>query len=739
MKKPALRKWHKVLVGIILFFTIILFAAPRVAKRYIVKHSQDFIGRNLDIDKIRLNYFTGTLRIEGLTLFEKDAVTAYVSFKKFKININYLPLIRNEYFVKYVYLDDPYVQVIQNGDKFNFSDLIESDTTAVEETPETDTIPSEPAKFIINDIRISRGYVKYTDEVLDHTIAMNNLDLQIPGFTWNSDSTNLDINFRFVDGGGLYSNLSINQADSTYNVALKLDSLNLDIVEPYAKSSLYISDLKGYLSNDLQIKGDMRNIMQLFVRGVNHIYGLQVADTLNRTIFSFNDLAIDIDTIQLDRNRIDLNSITIKDPFILFELIDTTNNLLALIKPSEAVPADSLQQADTLIQPPADTVSKSAEFSYTFPKLEITGGKIQFADKTMRYPFEYTVNNLKIESTEKRGKLDVNISAVLNGTGALTTNALVNPDNFEDIDIDLSIGQFRMKDLEAYFMHYFGYPVAGGIMNFKTENQIRPKSLISNNSLYFRKFTLAERTDKEAEMKLPLRLALGILSDKDGIIDLKAPVESKGDEVKVKNLGKIIFRIIGNLFIKAAVSPFNALSGSYNIDPAKLQEIRLELLEPSPDEENLKSVDIISNILFDKPGLNLDLYYCIDRAEASDSLAYMLAIEDFRNYRKSTGENVRIVADSVLLKYLLEKPSSVLVRDKTDLKALSRYYIGTDKLDVKLDSIRTLQTGFINNYLGKDKAVPAERFRIISTAPDTIKPPLNYPVFRVYFTAGGDQ
>jgi hypothetical protein len=70
MKKLTLKKWHRILFGIILFFAIILFAAPRVAKWYIVRHSRDLIGRNLEIGKIRLNYFTGTLRIEYLILNE---------------------------------------------------------------------------------------------------------------------------------------------------------------------------------------------------------------------------------------------------------------------------------------------------------------------------------------------------------------------------------------------------------------------------------------------------------------------------------------------------------------------------------------------------------------------------------------------------------------------------------------------------------------------------------------------
>jgi hypothetical protein len=724
----VLKKGHKILLGIFLFFVVVLFAVPRAGKWYIVRHSKELIGRNLEINKIRFNYFTGTLRIHDLKLFEADGETVFLSFRRLKVNIDYLPLFKNEFFVKYITLDDPYVEVLQDGSRFNFDDLTASSDTA---EVKKDTVPSAPTKYIINNISIARGYVKYTDQQLRHTIAMNRLDLKIPGFTWNSDSTNLNVDFNFVDGGGLRSKLAINQADSTYSVNLRLDSLNLNIIEPYIKSSMYISSLKGWLSNNIDIRGNMNSVMQLFVRGLNHVYGFQMNDTLNRPIFSFADLSIDIDTILLAKNRFAIKSVSLKDPYILFEMIDSTNNWMALMKP-EAAPADSVAAEP-------DTTKTSEPYSYTFPALNISGGKILFADRTMRYPFEYNIDNLNIECSaapRSPGRLSLKISAGLNGTGALTGNAIVNPSNTEDMDLSLSIGEFRMKDLEPYFMHYLGYPVNGGIMNFKTDDKVRPSSLVSDNSLYFRKFTLAARTDKNCEYKVPVRLALGVLSDRNGIIDIKAPVESKGDEVKVRNLGRIIFKIIGNLFVKAALSPFTALSGSYNIDPARLQEIKLDLLKPSPDEDNMKSVDVLADIITNKPGLNVDLYYTLDRAKAADSLAYILAAEEFRNYSRSTGVAIRSVADSSLAKYLIAKLPSAPAQVNPDLKLLCRNYIGKIKLDASLDSIRNLQTSFMGNYLGRDKALAPERFRVISVAPDTIKPALNYPAFRVYVNAG---
>jgi hypothetical protein len=730
MKILLFKKRYYVLSGIILFIIVVLSAAPRIARLYIVKHSHELIGRDISIEKIRINYFTGTFRIIDLKLYEADAKSVFVSFRQLRVNLNYLPLLKNELFINSISLDDPYVQVLQDGTKFNFSDLIASDSSITVK----DTIQKEPTKYIINNIRIARGFVKYTDLPMNHSISLDSLDLLIPGFTWNSDSANLDVGFNFVEGGGLRSYFEVNQTDSIYSVNLKLDSLNLGIIEPYVRNSLDISSLAGYLSGDLHIKGSMTSILKLSVSGIGHINGFQLLDTLQRTILSFNDLAVDIDTFQPEKNMISLNSISLKNPFILFELIDSTNNWLALMKKAD--------QPDSL-NTESDTTGSSAGISYNIPEVKISGGSILFADKTLGYPFEYKVDSIKLdlaEAPEMAGKVSFNVSAGLNGTGTFSSEGVLDPENpNNDIDFALEIGQFRMKDMDAYFRHYFGFPVTGGIMNFKTDNKLSTKSLISNNNIYFRRFSLAEKLQSEIKYKVPLRLALGVLSDKDGIIDLKAPVKMKGDDVKIINLGRIIFRIIGNLFVKAALSPLNLLSGLNNADPASLKEISLGLTEISPDEKNMKSLDNISGILIKKPLLNVDFIYCINRINAADSLAYLLTVSDFIKMSRYSAANMKAIPDTLLIRYIQSKQFAKTISDSSGLGLLCRNYIGEERLNAKLDSLRILQTGFISDYLSRNQGIAPERFRIIETTPDSIMPDIKHPSFRIYFTAGEEK
>ncbi len=732
MKNKSFKKRHLIIPGVILLISIILFAAPRIAKTYIVKHSPELIGRKVSIGMIRINYFTGTLRITDLKLFEADGTTAFVSFRQLKVNLDYLPLFSNEFVVRYISLDDPYVQVQQDGSKFNFSDLMPSDSTIAEK----DTIPEEPTKYIINNIRISRGFVKYTDIPLKHTISLDSLDLQIPGFTWNSDTANLDVGFNFVEGGGIRSGFSVNQADSTYSIDLNIDSLNLEIIEPYVAGNLNISDLKGYYSGDLMIKGSITSVMQLFVKGENHVSDFRLNDTLNRTILSFSGLDIGLDTFDLANNLLRIKDVKLKNPQVLFELTDSVNNWTTLMKSSAAGQADSLVQ-------PVDTTASESEFSYNIPHVEITGGTVLLSDRNLKYPFGYRIDSLKLdlsEMPENKDRIAVKLSALLNKTGMISTKGTINIlDPSNDLDINLEIKQFRMADVDAYFRQYFGFPVTGGLMNFSTTNVLRPRSLESTNHIYFRRFSLDKKLPEKTDYNVPLRLAIGILSDKDGIIDLKAPVKMKGDEVKIINLGRIIFRVIGNLFVKAALSPFNLISQLQGVDEESLKQIGLDLTNESPDEKGLKSVDILSDILNKKPLLNLDLFYCINREKAIDSLAYIYTRNDFLRSTGSSTSDDRKIPDSTLIRFVLARNPADTSLVSGNAGALYVEHIGREKLNVRLDSLSKLQTGFMSNYLGVERALPSGRFRILETTPDSLKPVSATPSFRIYLTEGGGQ
>ncbi len=181
------------------------------------------------------------------------------------------------------------------------------------------------------------------------------------------------------------------------------------------------------------------------------------------------------------------------------------------------------------------------------------------------------------------------------------------------------------------------------------------------------------------------------------------------------------------------------IAGLFKADPEALKEIHLQLADPSPDKKNMETVDILANVITGKPGLNIDFVYCINTEKTSDTLDNKMALEEYHRSGKSSGNTSDAVPDSVLSGFLLGKmaPDSLLAR--SGIYELCRRFVGAEALNAKIDSLKSSQESFLRAYLGTDKMIPQDRYRIISVMPDSIKYEEPVPSFRTYFTAGEEK
>ena len=728
MNRSKLKLWHKIVLGILIFLALILFAIPRIGKSYIHSHSTELIGRKVDIGKIRLNYFSGAIRVKDLLLYEKDGITGFASFKSLKLDVRYWPFIKNEIVVDEIKLENFFCRVEQDGELFNFSDLIEESDSLESEVADVDTISSEPVPVTINNISIINSNLSYTDLVIENTVSLDDLDLFIPGITIGHGNTSLSLDFELTTGGRFKSSMGFNQTDSSYNFNLQLDSINLEIIAPYLKSSMDISAFSGFYSNNIQLSGNLQHIMDIKMKGWNRIDGLRLADNQEREIFSFEQFLIDMDTLLLEQQMVRLKEITLSSPFILFELLDSTNNWLALMETTDTIIADTVAMSeDTATTPTGDTAIR-----FSLASVNLENGHILFNDLTLRQPFTASIDHIRLKSEDIKDdskEVSMHLSAGINQSAEINSDIVLDLTDLERMGVDLSLQKFAMKDISPYMEHYFGYPVESGFLNFETKNTLTSNSVRSNNNLYVRKFILGDPDKKEAEYKLPLKLALGILSDREGVIEMNIPVKSEGEKTSIGNLGKIIFRTIGNLIVKAATSPVDILAEMYGVDPGKINEMKIGLLENMPEKEEMATLDLVADILNDKPQLKAELAYQLDRAIFYDTLAMLTSLNDFKKNENYSGKSV---PDSLLINYLnrqLNPAGTAVLRD------LCKLYAGQVFLDQQLDSTISKHTDFVRDYLHSYKSLPESRFAVIMPGSDVFNTGESYGRFIIRFTA----
>jgi outer membrane protein OmpA-like peptidoglycan-associated protein len=155
-------------------------------------------------------------------------------------------------------------------------------------------------------------------------------------------------------------------------------------------------------------------------------------------------------------------------------------------------------------------------------------------------------------------------------------------------------------------MKFAGYKIADGKISLDLQYKVRNSQLEGANQIVIDKLTLGERVDSPDAFKLPLELAIAILKDSDGRIDLGLPVSGSMDDPQF-SYGALIWKAFTTLLTKIVTAPFRALGSMFGISGEKLESINFDpgsdRLLP-PEREKLKQV---AQALSKRPQLKLSV------------------------------------------------------------------------------------------------------------------------------------
>ena len=208
-----------------MLIVIAAIAVSPVAKNYIEKHDRELIGRSIRMERLRMNIFTGRLRIEGLRIGGSEDSTTFFRLDSFEMRMRLWPLLGNRVLVKKISFAGPDVKIYQRGNAFSFDDI-----TAVAATPEK---TSKPWEIGIYDISIRNGRVFYKDLALDAEWGMNDLNLHIPGVYFSGEKTDVGAVLNFAEGGSLSTDVGYNIESSEFDIGIRLQDFALAGTLPY--------------------------------------------------------------------------------------------------------------------------------------------------------------------------------------------------------------------------------------------------------------------------------------------------------------------------------------------------------------------------------------------------------------------------------------------------------------------------------------------------------------------------
>jgi hypothetical protein len=125
-------------------------------------------------------------------------------------------------------------------------------------------------------------------------------------------------------------------------------------------------------------------------------------------------------------------------------------------------------------------------------------------------------------------------------------------------DIKMSFKGLELTTMTPYSGRFAGYKIDKGKLSVDLAYKVDQRKLTAEQRFVIDQLQLGEPVDSPDAVHLPLKLAVALLKDRNGVIDIPLPISGSLDDPQFK-IGPIIWHAVVNLFVKVATAPFAAL------------------------------------------------------------------------------------------------------------------------------------------------------------------------------------
>jgi uncharacterized protein involved in outer membrane biogenesis len=411
--------------------------------------------------------------------------------------------------------------------------------------------------------------------------------------------------------------------------AVHISRIELPPFQPYVAQRAEILVKGGRFSADgtARIRAGEDGALSVAWRGSAAVSRLDLRDSRNsEDLLTWKELRFDgIDArskpLALRIRRIALNdflaSIVVEE--------DGTLNLQQIVKKGPA--GDEKEQREGTEGNSSDALEQTPPQPESPPDISIrevlfTRGSVSFTDRHVK-PM-YTASLLDIGgkvsglSSKEDVTADVLVRASFERYAPFVLAGRINPlqkDLYIDVRADFK--DMDLSTLTPYSDTYIGRAIEKGKLSFGIQYHIVQKKLEAKNDIFIDQLTLGEKVDSSKATSLPVGLAIALLKDRNGEIKLDIPVEGEIDNPEFR-VWKVVLKVVVNLLVKAATSPF-ALLGSM-MGGEDLGYVEFDYGSPGLSGENAKKLESLAKALYDRPELKLEIAGYVDPEKDSEAL-----------------------------------------------------------------------------------------------------------------------
>lgn len=267
-----------------------------------------------------------------------------------------------------------------------------------------------------------------------------------------------------------------------------------------------------------------------------------------------------------------------------------------------------LKDPESTAQAPAPQATVASASNVRIGRITARDGNVNFSDFFIRPNFSANLTGFGGSVTEmtpeKAG--DVELHGKIDNAAPVEIAGRVNllgKDLF--LDMKASARDIELAPLSAYAVKYAGYGIQRGKLSVALKYGIENRKLSAENQIYLDQLTFGERVESPTATTLPVLLAVALLKDRNGVIDVNLPISGSLDDPQFSVAG-IIFQVIGNLVVKAVTSPF-ALLGSLVGGGEELSFVEFAPGSAALSAGEQQKLGSLAKALTERPNLRLEI------------------------------------------------------------------------------------------------------------------------------------
>ncbi len=602
---------NKILLAVLLIF-FLLFAIlliyinnvflPVKVKTMLTQRLSDYLGKDVQIEKIRYNLFKGLI-INNFVIFDKtkDKENLYLQVKEISFNFLILPIFKEKkIIIPVLHIDSPQLNLILRKDRtLNIQDLFKKKKPAIKEKPRF--------ALLIYKIGVTDGKLSFKDKNFPTPFIKEIIDLKIGARLDLLAKVNFLIEGKIPNAtSDIPTNLNLT---GTYNLSANQIESNLKLEKaPINEYLLYLSGLPVALSNGVVDTLDLKiNFLPDKEINLKGKVATQKLEIRKEKLYLAGNIDIEPDLkYDLGKNKLSDYKVNFKLSDVSFAGIDYLKELTDIkgdinLKDNKIL-TDNLKV--TLYDSPLDIKASLENFLNPYLKLTLSSEKLDLEKLKSVLPAlpkdlilsGNSTLNMSVEGLLKKLPLEVKGSSEVL-SASLQLPQIKEPLNEIKGKIEFSLNSLNWQDFSFLYKEK-PFQTSGKLTNFKQPQidfNLVSKELDLKTSLNIRNkiITVKNCAGKYLNSDFNLKGDIDIRSAQNPLLDIAAQLNFTVKDLngflpaKInETLKKIKFEGLFNLsgYLKGGIKDskdwalsLNMTADSFSISDLKLENLNLKL------------------------------------------------------------------------------------------------------------------------------------------------------------------